>query len=74
MGSIDSNSAQRSQSPEELRAWLRTMSDVDLLKFGQAAASLCTPIKNSDRPIREVFREQLCEARLEWRRRFPKKG
>jgi hypothetical protein len=70
MGSIDSNSAQRSQSPEELRAWLRKMSDAELVRFGRAAASLCTPMKNSTRPIREVFREQLREARAEWRRRF----
>jgi hypothetical protein len=72
MRPIDSNSVQRSQTPEELRARIRGMSDADLLKFGQGAAHMCTPAKNSNRPIREVFREQLREARAEWRRRFPK--
>jgi hypothetical protein len=71
---IDSNSAQRSQTPEELRARLQKMSDADLLKFGKGAAHMCKPVPNSNRPIREVFREQLREARAEWRRRFPKAG
>ena len=66
---INSNSVQRSQSPEELRAWLRNMTDAQLLEFGKAAASVCRPPRN--RPVREVFREQLREARAEWRRRHP---
>src|SRR5580704_8282027 len=73
VGSIDSNSAQRSQTTEELRAWLRKMSDAELVRFGRAAASLCKPQLNSNRPIRGVFVEQVREARAEWRRRFPEK-
>jgi hypothetical protein len=72
MPQMDSNSVQRSQSAEELRAWIARMNDAELVRFGQAAAHMCTPAKNSNRPIREVFIEQLREARAEWRRRFPK--
>jgi hypothetical protein len=61
------------QTTEELRAWLRKMSDAELVHLGRAAASLCKSQPNSNRPNREVFIEQLHQARLEWRkRRFPK--
>jgi hypothetical protein len=57
MPPMDSNSVQRSQSAEALRAWIAGMNDAELLRFGQGAAHMCTPAKNSNRPIREVFRE-----------------
>lgn len=69
---MDSNSVQQSQSREELRAWIRKMNDADLMRFSRAAALKCTPMPNSNRPVREVFREQLRESRAEWRRRYPK--
>jgi hypothetical protein len=50
------------------------MNDAELVRFGHAAAHMCTPKKDSNRPVREVFREQLREARAEWRRRFPKEN
>lgn len=69
---MDSCVGQRVLDQEELRARLQRLSDADLLKFGQAAASMCKPMPNSNRLVREVFREQPREARAEWRRRFPK--
>jgi hypothetical protein len=42
---------------DELRAWLRRMSDEDLLRFGKAARFMC-----SDKPPRQVFVIQLEEA------------
>jgi hypothetical protein len=62
---------QRTLDQEELRAWLRKMSDAQLLEFGKAAASMCKSMRTSNRPVREVFREQLREALAEWRRHFP---
>jgi hypothetical protein len=52
-----------------LRARLRAMSDRELLKFGRAALSACTPQANSDKPPSEVFVLQLDEARAEVKRR-----
>jgi hypothetical protein len=54
---------QRALDEEELRAWLQKMSDAQVLEFGRAAASLCKPLQNSTRPIREVFILQLRESR-----------
>jgi hypothetical protein len=47
------------------------MSDAELLRYGRAAASLCRPEGNFGRPPRQVFVDQLNEARAEWRRRHP---
>jgi len=71
MAAIDSNSVQRSQTSEELHARLAGMNDAELVRFGQGAAHMCTPAKNSTRPIRDIFILQLREARAEWRRRYP---
>jgi hypothetical protein len=57
---------------EDVRARLRKMTDVDLLRFGRAAASLCRPRAQFGHPPRRIFVEQLQEARAEWRRRHPK--
>jgi hypothetical protein len=54
---------------EAVRARLRKMSDADLLRFGRAAASLCRPEQQFGHPPRQVFVDQLQEARAEWRRR-----
>jgi hypothetical protein len=56
---------------EELRARLGEMSDEELIRFGRAAAGMCSPEANFGRP-RAVFVEQLREARAEWRRRHPR--
>jgi hypothetical protein len=56
---------------EALRPRLRKMSDADLLRFGRAAASLCRPEDQYGHPPRQVFVDQLREARAEWRRRYP---
>ena len=47
------------------------MSDGDLLRYGRAAASLCRPERQFGHPPRQVFVDQLEEARAEWRRRHP---
>ncbi len=58
---------------EELRVRLSKMSDADLLRFGKDAASLCRPENQFGHPPRQVFVDQLQEAREEWRRRHPKR-
>jgi hypothetical protein len=40
-----------------------------LVRFGQAAAFMCTPGANMGKEPREAFLVQLREAREEWRRR-----
>ncbi len=57
---------------EALRFRLRKMNDPELLRFGQDAKFICSPIANMGQPPREEFTIQLREARAEWRRRFPK--
>jgi hypothetical protein len=52
---------------ENLRERLRRMSDLELIRYGKAARSLC-----QDPRGREEFEVQLKEARAEWRRRHPK--
>jgi hypothetical protein len=53
----------------EVRTRLRMMSDEQLLRFGKAAAYMCSPKANFNEPPREAFVIQLLEARAEWRRR-----
>jgi hypothetical protein len=57
---------------DQLRQRLRRMSDDELLQFGKAAKYMCSPEANMGKPPRDVFVVQLKEARLEWRRRYPK--
>jgi hypothetical protein len=45
------------------------MSDRELLEFGRAAAYMCTPYANLDKPPRKPFVLQLEAAQAEWRRR-----
>jgi hypothetical protein len=52
---------------QQLRTFLRGMSDAELLKFGKSAKSMCDPKHNYGRPPREVFVVQLREAREELR-------
>lgn len=54
---------------DELRARLQKMSDAELLRFGKAAAAMCSPQANLGRSLRETFVIQLKEARQEWKRR-----
>ena len=57
---------------DELRTRLKDMADEELLRFGKAARSMCSPEANLGKPPREVFVIQLQEARKEWRSRHPK--
>ena len=56
---------QSSNELEQLRARLRKMSDTELIAFGKAAISLCRDPRCPD-----TFKQQLEEARAEWRRRY----
>jgi hypothetical protein len=57
---------------EALRVRLQKMSDEQLVKFGKAAAFMCSPKASFGEPPREAFVIQLKEARAEWRRRHPR--
>jgi len=54
---------------DQLRVRLRKMTDTELISFGKAARSMCSPDPNMRKPPREVFVIQLREARAEWKRR-----
>jgi hypothetical protein len=55
---------------EALRARFQKMSDQELLRFGQAAKSMCSPDAYFGQPPRQTFVIQLEEARAEWERRI----
>lgn len=59
----------RTRQLEQARARLRTMSDGEPIRFGQAAARLCRPEGNFGHAPRDVFVLQLQEACAECRRR-----
>jgi hypothetical protein len=46
------------------------MDSAALVRFGQAAALMCSPQANMGKEPREAFLVQLREAREEWRRRL----
>jgi hypothetical protein len=52
-----------------LRSRLEAMDSAALMRFGQAAAFMCSPRANMGKEPREAFVVQLQEAREEWRRR-----
>jgi hypothetical protein len=54
----------------QIRERLRKMSDLELRKYGRAAADMANPKKNYGKP-NPAFQIQLDEARGEWRRRHP---
>jgi hypothetical protein len=56
---------------ESLRTRLRKMNDQELLRYGRAAKSMCSPDAYFGQPPRQAFLIQLDEARKEWRRRNP---
>jgi len=53
-----------------LRSRLEAMDSAALLRFGQAAAYMCSQQANMGKEPREAFLVQLREAREEWRRRL----
>jgi hypothetical protein len=57
---------------EALRARLRRMPDVELIRFGKDARYMCSPWANMNKPPRAEFQIQLDEAKAEWKRRHPK--
>jgi hypothetical protein len=56
---------------ERIRERVHRMSDIELLRFGQAARYLADPKNNAGEP-NPSFQIQLDEARLEWKRRHAK--
>jgi hypothetical protein len=56
---------------EALRTRLQKMNDAELLRYGQAAKSMCSPDAYFVQAPRQVFVVQLEEARREWKRRSP---
>lgn len=50
---------------DSLRARLRKMSDEELTRFGRAATGVCSPEASFGHAPRQVFVEQLSEARAE---------
>jgi hypothetical protein len=52
---------------------LQRMDDTALERFGKAAAYMASPAANLGRPPREPFLVQLREARVEWKRRLPRR-
>lgn len=49
---------------------LRKLNDDELLRFGRAAAGMCSPEAKFGHAPRQVFVEQLREARADRRRRY----
>jgi hypothetical protein len=47
------------------------LSDAELIRYGRASAGMCSLEANFGEPPRQVFVEQLREARAEWRRCHP---
>ena len=56
---------------DAIRARLRKLSDIELIKYGKDCSFLCSPRQNFGKPPLEVWKAQLEEARAEWRRRQP---
>lgn len=56
---------------ERIRERIAKMSDIDLLRYGQAARYMADPKNNHGQP-NPSFQIQLDEARCEWRKRHPK--
>jgi len=56
---------------EGLRTRLRKMNDAELLRYGQAAKSMCSPDAYFGQPPRKPFMIQLEEARREGKQRYP---
>lgn len=54
-----------------IRAHLRKLSDVELIREGRAARELISPKGRGVRSPRKVFVVGLEECRAEWRRRHP---
>lgn len=53
---------------EQLRTRLGTMTDAQLVRFGEVARYICSPKANMGQPPVGSFLIQLEEARAEWRK------
>jgi hypothetical protein len=71
LNSVGFSSSDNEIDLEGLRARLRKMTDSELLRYGRAAKSMCSPDAYFGQAPRQAFLIQLEEARQEWRRRNP---
>jgi hypothetical protein len=69
LSSVGFSNNENEIDPEGLRTRLRKMNDAELLRFGHAAKSMCSPDAYFGQPPRQIFIFQLEEARAEWERR-----
>ena len=66
---MDDFAGEQPLEAEELRAWLRRMSDEELRAFGETARHRRSLEANGGEPPNEIFVVQLHEAVAEWQRR-----
>jgi hypothetical protein len=71
LNSVGFSSSENEVDLESLRSRLREMSDAELLRFGRAAKSMCSPDAYFGPP--QTFVIQLAEARAELERRKAEK-
>jgi hypothetical protein len=71
LNSVGFSSGENEIDREGLRTRLRKMSDQELLRYGRAAKSMCSPDAYFGQAPRQTFVIQLEEAKAEWRRRNP---
>ena len=71
LNSVGFSSGEHEIDLEGLRARLHEMTDTELLRFGLAAKSMCSPDSYFGQSPRQAFVIQLEEARKEWKRRNP---
>jgi hypothetical protein len=73
LNSVGFSSSDNEVDLESLRSRLREMSDAELLRFGRAAKSMCSPNGYFGQSPRQTFVVQLEEARAELERRKAEK-
>jgi hypothetical protein len=73
LNSVGFSNSENEIDLEGLRARLRQMSDAELLRYGRAAKSMCSPDAYFAQAPRQTFVIQLAEARAELERRKAEK-
>ena len=73
LNSVGFSNSENEIDQEGLRARLRQMSDAELLRYGRAAKSMCSPDAYFGQAPRQTFVIQLAEARAELERRKAEK-
>jgi hypothetical protein len=73
LNSVGFSNSENEIDLEGLRTRLREMSDAELLRYGRAAKSMCSPDGYLGEAPRQTFVIQLAEARAELERRNAEK-